>query len=386
MIPFFSKRNQVYPLLWEDQAAVGKWFSCEEDWKNETAIYTELQGKLPVLHILHAELNMLVTAYSPYPTLLAVLEAQEQEGFSAKPWCTLAQWLHVFYRLTGKMPGDGNLRNYLWDAANGQVLGLDFENCCQQPLPEYGAELIAAILEYAPQDTPAKLQTSRLLAEIFGIETALIAAKRAALHLHRQTKRNPPKISGIVLAGGQSRRMGQNKSSLQIGGKTLLERQVEKLHMLGVSDILISGTDIPKTFGARAVPDQYHSRGPVGGLHACLAQAECSSCLVLSVDTPLLPVSLLNYLRRLHTQGVTVLAHYGKIEPLIGIYDSSLADTAKELLETGRASVRDLMERTTCQTLAYAGPEAFLQNCNTPGEFLSAQQTFEAYAAKGLIL
>ncbi len=386
MIPFFSKRNQVYPILWEGHAAAGKWFSCSEDWKNETAVYAELQGKLPLPQVLHAEPDMLVTAYCPCPTLLAVLEAQEQEGFSEKPWRVLARWLHMFYRLTGKTPGEGNLRNYLWDAASGEVLGLDFETCRQQPLSEYGAELIAAILEYAPRDTPVKLQASRLLAELFGIETASITEKRAALRLRRQAKKDPPQLSGIVLAGGQSRRMGQNKSALQIGGKTLLERQVEKLRMLGISDILISGTDIPETFGARAVPDQYRSRGPVGGLHACLAQAECGSCLVLSVDTPLLPVSLLNYIRRSHTEGITVLAHHGKIEPLIGIYDSSLADAAKKLLETERASVRDLMEQTICQTLAYAGPEVFLQNCNTPDDFLSAQQTFEAYAAKGLTL
>ena len=64
-------------------------------------------------------------------------------------------------------------------------------------------------------------------------------------------------LSGIVLAGGRSSRMGTDKAGLSFRGMTLLEWQVSKLQRLGIEEIIISGS--------RGVRDVFPGRGPLGG-------------------------------------------------------------------------------------------------------------------------
>ncbi|WP_367272308.1 molybdenum cofactor guanylyltransferase [uncultured Dysosmobacter sp.] len=121
------------------------------------------------------------------------------------------------------------------------------------------------------------------------------------------------------------------------------------------------------------IPDKFPDRGPLGGLHACLRAAKHAQCLVLSVDVPLVPCSVLSHLCGTHTEDVIVLRHAGKIEPLIGIYDKSLCDVIAQLISNGGVSVQKLADCTAWTFFDYVGPEVFLQNCNTPEEFLKIQ-------------
>ena len=180
--------------------------------------------------------------------------------------------------------------------------------------------------------------------------------------------------SGIVLAGGLSRRMGRNKSELRINGKTLLQIQIDKLFALGIEDGMLSGADCPAWPGVRVIPDEYTGRGPLGGLHACLRAAENPACLVLSVDVPLVPAGALAQLCRAHNGGVTVLRHGGLEEPLIGVYDRAVAEVIAALLEAGRGAVRALRDKVSWTCFDYSGPEELLINCNTPEDFAEAKR------------
>lgn len=177
------------------------------------------------------------------------------------------------------------------------------------------------------------------------------------------------RASGVVLAGGASRRMGRNKAELTLMGKTLLERQADKFQELGIRDIMLSGENCPPLPGARVIPDEYAGKGPLGGLHACLRAAKNPACLVVSVDTPLIPAEVLARLCRAHTGGVTVLRHSGREEPLLGVYDCCIADAIAALIENGRYAVRNLREVVPWHYFDYSGPEEPLMNCNTPEEF-----------------
>lgn len=176
-------------------------------------------------------------------------------------------------------------------------------------------------------------------------------------------------LSGIILAGGLSRRMGRNKSELRLNGKTLLQIQADKLLALGIEDVMLSGARCPALPGARVIPDEYEGRGPLGGIHACLRAARNPACLVLSVDVPLIPVSTLAQLCRAHRGGITVLRHYERDEPLIGVYDRCVSDLISELIRSGRYAVRALKESILWNQFDYSGPEEFLINCNTPRDF-----------------
>lgn len=383
MIPFYSKRNQVYPCIHCGEAAVEKHFSDPADWQCERTLYAELEGKLSVPAVLAEREGVLVTRFEPHPTFLAELERQETEGFDELPWCELARWLERCHSVCGKVPTDGNLRNFLWDAGAKRVIGLDLESWGQISLSECGAMVIAAVLRYDPSSTPVKKQAAALLGDILDVPQEQILSAEQMLLQRRGSKMNR-EMSGVILAGGLSSRMGQQKALLTLEGKTLLEWQIGKLRALGISDIMVSGAlEVP---GVRVIADEYPQRGPLGGLHACLKAAKHSSCLVLSVDVPLIPVNTLANICRTHRTGATILRHAGGEEPLIAVYDSALHEIIEPIIRERGASVRVLQDKVGWSYFDYPGPEEFLHNCNTPEEFSHAEMLTRAYREKGVPL
>lgn len=178
-------------------------------------------------------------------------------------------------------------------------------------------------------------------------------------------------LSAILLAGGYSSRMGQPKAALVLGGKTLLQLQTEKLRSLGITDILVSGwEDCPP--GTRYVPDVYPHRGPLSGIHAGLCQIQNHAALVLPVDMPLLTPETLQTLAAAHGSApITLLEYRGQPEPLVGIYEASLAPACAALLQGTRHSPRQLLTQTHFRPVPHTGSPTQLLNCNTPEEFQS---------------
>lgn len=183
-------------------------------------------------------------------------------------------------------------------------------------------------------------------------------------------------FSAAVLAGGLSSRMGRDKAALPFGGTTLLDFQVNKLRALGIEDIMLSGSAqaLP---GTRSVPDVYPHKGPLGGIHACLAEARGSAVLFLGVDTPLIPLEALQALLSMHEGGVTLLRHGERMEPLMGVYDCTLAPLCEEILRTEHTGVWQLLNRTRGKTLPFDGDEALFLNGNTPEEYARLLQLWE---------
>jgi molybdopterin-guanine dinucleotide biosynthesis protein A len=89
------------------------------------------------------------------------------------------------------------------------------------------------------------------------------------------------RCSGIVLAGGQSRRMGRDKALLEYGGSTLLQHQVETLAQ--VCDHVVVSGDYPDY---DCLHDSRPSMGPLSGMHSAARQFSTSSLLFLPVDMP----------------------------------------------------------------------------------------------------
>lgn len=147
-------------------------------------------------------------------------------------------------------------------------------------------------------------------------------------------------VSLAILAGGRSSRMGQDKADLSWRGKTFLQWQIEKGIALGLKDILVAGYR-----GSRCpfpvIPDRFPGRGPLAGMEACLRQANYPDCLVLSVDTPLVPVNVLKRLLCVHAAQnapATLLRHRGREEPLIAVYSRTLAPEMERELQEGKGT------------------------------------------------
>lgn len=174
--------------------------------------------------------------------------------------------------------------------------------------------------------------------------------------------------SAILLAGGYSSRMGRNKAELDFHGLSFLGCQVKKLRAVGIEDIVISGFEaVPE--GCRFVPDLVPHRGPLSGIHAGLQAIRHPRALVLAVDTPLIPETLLETLIERHRDGITLAAHGGEPEPLIGVYDRQLAPLCGELLRGERPSVRRLLDMAGYTAIPFRWDPVLLSNCNTPEEY-----------------
>lgn len=385
MIPLCSKRNQVYASVRENWPVVEKHFSQIDDWAREVELYGVLAGAVPLLTVVYAEPRLLITEYVSCPTLLAELERQEVMGFSPAPWRALLEWLELCWNVCGCLPDDGNLRNFLWDSGNARVIGLDLE--CFQAYPsleDYLPRLLTSILRYDPAGTPLKVELATWLQREARLPDSVFRVVKAGV-FDRQCRENAASpFSGIVLAGGRSKRMGQNKAALPLLGKPMVQWQADKLRALGADEILLSGSDCPHLPGTRVIPDIYLGRGPLGGLHACLDAAKHTRCMVLSVDVPLVPVSALYQLSRSHRGSVTVLRHPGGIEPLIGVYDKSINTHIEPLIRSGGAPVSALCNIVPWRFWDYSGPLDLLKNCNTPEEYLSVVALAEQYAAFSL--
>ena len=195
-------------------------------------------------------------------------------------------------------------------------------------------------------------------------------------------KRKEDKISAIILAGGLSSRMGTCKAELIWNGVTLIKHQVNKLRALGIDDIIISGYSKPVE-GTRFVADKYLLKGPLGGIHAGLLAAENPTCLVVSVDTPLVPEEVISELIQAHlnsSANITVLAHGDEIEPLMGVYERWLSSVAEQILQSDNTSVRVLFKRAGLSKFYYSGDEHLLCDCNTPEEFEKASKMIKSLA------
>jgi molybdopterin-guanine dinucleotide biosynthesis protein A len=104
-------------------------------------------------------------------------------------------------------------------------------------------------------------------------------------------------VSVAILAGGQSRRMGQDKALLPVGSRPVIERVFERVEALSDDVALITNTpDRYRHLGCRMVGDVYPAKGSLGGIYTAIHSARYPYCLVVACDMPFLNVDLLCYL------------------------------------------------------------------------------------------
>ncbi len=197
-------------------------------------------------------------------------------------------------------------------------------------------------------------------------------------------------ICAVLLAGGKSRRMGQNKAFLDLNGRSLFAIQLGKLCSMKFDEILISGDPEilqPAVYDAvtdtriRIIPDVIAGKGPLGGMYSCFVNTGCTSSLVLCTDTPLIETDTLNRIISHHLEykeDATVLTAASHIEPLIAAYRTDTAPLIKELLNSERLSVSSLLDRIDTYQLEFDGNPSELLNCNTQEDYRLLLKSFRS--------
>jgi molybdenum cofactor guanylyltransferase len=190
--------------------------------------------------------------------------------------------------------------------------------------------------------------------------------------------------AGFLLAGGKSLRMGPgtDKAFIDFKGETLLERALAK--MRGVCDsVRIVGDPSKFANSESVVKDIYASCGPLGGIHAALAQSSARLNLMLAVDMPFVSSGLLKFVLSAADQTeavVTVPRFGGRLQPLCAVYRRDFALIAENALRSGRYKIDATFSATSLRIieedeLTAAGfSERIFLNVNTPQDRIAAER------------
>lgn len=183
-------------------------------------------------------------------------------------------------------------------------------------------------------------------------------------------------ISAVLLAGGESRRMGRDKATLQWCGRPLWEWQIEKLRTLQPERILLSTRSDAfwRADDVDLILDNPPSRGPLSGLAGAIAALTSDHLLVLAIDMPFMTTEHLRLLCNLATEGRGVVPTIdGNAEPLCAIYPSEAGALFQEALRGEDFSlqpiVRKLVALNMVRETPVSGPACHLyESVNTPGD------------------
>lgn len=187
----------------------------------------------------------------------------------------------------------------------------------------------------------------------------------------------PLPVTGLVLCGGKSKRMGRPKALLPYEGTTIVGHIVNTIR--GLFEEVYILTNEPEAFDdleVDVVKDILPHRGPLGGILSGLMISNHPYSFVVACDMPLIDMKLIREMcARRHGNDVVVLAHNKGIEPLLGVYSKNCIKALEESLFAGNLSVQDFLSGLKAETYLFEGekddPEYLppFFNVNTPQDY-----------------
>ncbi|HZT70509.1 MAG TPA: molybdenum cofactor guanylyltransferase [Terriglobia bacterium] len=195
-------------------------------------------------------------------------------------------------------------------------------------------------------------------------------------------------ITGFVLAGGESRRMGRPKESLIIATESMLDRQIRLLRSVSSRVMVIGGSSDDASGGnAIRIPDLFPGRGPLGGIYTALLESQTEFNFVLGCDLPLVNERLLRYLAiRAAASGSDVTvprSRDGRLQPLCGVYRRRCLRAIRSRLALGENKLRSFFTGVHCDVipwtdLARAGfRSSIFRNMNTQEDYECVRRMLE---------
>lgn len=149
-----------------------------------------------------------------------------------------------------------------------------------------------------------------------------------------------------ILAGGQSRRMGQDKSFVQLNGKSMIQHVIDNLRQLNLDIMIITNTPTKYAqFGLPLFADEIPGSGSLGGLYTALLQATSDYVLCVACDMPFLNTDLLDYFIRLRAGYDAVIPITdGTAHNLHAIYARRCHSIIRKQIDQGNLRISDFYQ------------------------------------------
>ncbi|WP_337872504.1 molybdenum cofactor guanylyltransferase [Ignavibacterium sp.] len=194
-------------------------------------------------------------------------------------------------------------------------------------------------------------------------------------------------ITGVILAGGKSSRMGTDKSFLKLGDQTIIERIAELMKSIFSKLIIITNT--PEEYKFLNLPlyeDIYKWKGPLAGIHSALTHSTTEKIFVLSCDVPLMRREMIQYLVEYKSEKQIIFCEAaGYHQPLVGVYSIEIYSEVEKFLtqnEMSDKSIHQFLKNVDAEIihpekLPFYKDELFF-NVNKPEDYNQIQKLFHS--------
>jgi molybdenum cofactor guanylyltransferase len=192
-------------------------------------------------------------------------------------------------------------------------------------------------------------------------------------------------VTGVILAGGKSRRMGRDKAFLPFGQGLLIERVIEVIQQ--VTDDVILITNTPEQYERFALPmfsDVIAEAGSLGGIYTGLVSAKTPYSLCLACDMPFVKPEFLRFLCDTAAEADVVIPRNAEdFQPLCAVYSQVCRDPIRHKIEVGQLKITGFFDQVRVRIIEgellarYDPHDIMFFNANTPEEYAKAQHMFE---------
>ena len=187
--------------------------------------------------------------------------------------------------------------------------------------------------------------------------------------MNKATKIN---LKAVILAGGESRRMGQNKALLPLADKPLIAHAFSLLSAV-FTEVFISGKAMDYAFLAPVYEDVEPNKGPMGGIYSALLSAQ-EPIFVCACDMPFLNEKLIFSMLQQYKEGyINVFQHKDKIYPTIGIYPYTILPALYQAIQANQLGLCQFLASQKTHYIHDATiSSASLLDVNTKGDYFRA--------------
>lgn len=156
---------------------------------------------------------------------------------------------------------------------------------------------------------------------------------------------DPDQVTGIVLSGGKSSRMGQDKGLCMFRGKPLIEYVVDVISPFCGEIIIGANQDSYQRFDHRVVPDRIEGIGPAGGILSCLSASNSEHNLVVSCDIPMISQGLIGHIfSSVQNFDAVIPIYKNQVEPMCAYYNHRVVDHFEKSVGQGQYKLQDIIK------------------------------------------
>jgi len=175
------------------------------------------------------------------------------------------------------------------------------------------------------------------------------------------------KITGIILAGGKSSRMGEEKGLVEFRSKRLIEYSIDLFQKLKYQIIIIANDNCYDSYGFPVYSDIIQDKGPMAGIHTALQNSSTQWNAVITCDVPLIDFNVFRIIENSRHGYDAVMPRFNnRLQPLTAMYQTKCKDSFYSSIREDQLRVRMLTEKFPTNIIEFdSGFKSSFTNINT---------------------